>query len=147
MDDSYMDAIEPFDYSQMKNFQTAYLSGYLAEKYDVDSEKCKDRANKRIKASVEQEFRKTVSGYSSVTTENSAVNVMEGKVNYSLFPVWVLNTRYKKENYFFLMNGQSGLLTGKLPVDRGKVVKYLLMFAGIFGAAFTAIIQALRIFL
>jgi hypothetical protein len=60
--------------------------------------------------------------------------------------VWILNTKYKKENYQFMMNGQSGRLVGKLPVDIGKAWKYRLMFTGIIGAVFTAIIQLLRLF-
>ncbi|MDR0497991.1 MAG: hypothetical protein LBH42_10275, partial [Treponema sp.] len=56
MDDNYMDAIEPFDYSQLADFQSAFLSGFLAEKYDVDAEKSKDRAGRRIKTTVETEF-------------------------------------------------------------------------------------------
>ena len=146
MDDNYMDAIEPFDYVKMKDFQSAFLAGYLAEKYDVDAEKCKERAGKRIKATVETEFAKSVTGYSSVRMESSTLDVQGGKVNYSLFPVWILNTKYKKENYLFLMNGESGRLVGRLPADPGKSWKYRLLFTGIFGAIFTVIIQALRIF-
>jgi predicted RNA-binding Zn-ribbon protein involved in translation (DUF1610 family) len=147
MDDSYMDAIEPFDYSKMKDFETAYLSGYSAEKYDVDAEKSKERAAKRIKATVESEFAKSVTGYASVVTESSNVNVENGNVSYALFPVWILNTKYRKENYVFMMNAQSGRLVGKLPCDPAQVWKYRLMFTGIIGMACTLIIQALRIFL
>jgi len=147
MDDSYMDAIEPFDYSQLKDFQTAFLSGYLTEKYDVDAEKSKERAARRIKATVETEFAKSVTGYGSIITESSAIGVENGKVSYSLFPVWVLNTKYNKENYLFLMNGQTGRLVGRLPADTGKSWKYRLLFTGIIGAALTLVIQALRIFL
>jgi predicted RNA-binding Zn-ribbon protein involved in translation (DUF1610 family) len=147
MDDSYMDAIEPFDYSKMKDFETAYLSGYTAEKYDVDAEKSKERAVKRIKATVESEFVKSVTGYASVTPESSNVNVEDGNANYALFPVWILNTKYRKENYIFMMNAQSGRLVGRLPIDPARVWKYRLMFTGIIGMACTLIIQALRIFL
>ena len=147
MDDAYMDAIEPFDYTLLKDFQTAFLAGYPAEKYDVDAEQSKDRAAKRIKATVETEFAGSVSGYSTVRTESSSVTVTGGKVSYGLFPVWILNTKYKKENYLFLMNGQTGRLVGKLPADSGKIWKYLLLFTGIIGAALTLIIQALRIFI
>ena len=38
MDDAYMESIEPFDYSEMVPFTTAYLTGYLADKYDVSAE-------------------------------------------------------------------------------------------------------------
>jgi hypothetical protein len=146
MDDSYMDAIEPFDYTKMKDFETAYLSGYTAEKYDVDAEKSKERAAKRIKTTVESEFAKSVTGYASVTPESSNVNVEDGNANYALFPVWILNTKYRKENYVFMMNAQSGRLVGRLPIDPAKVWKYRLMFTGIIGLACTLLIQVLRIF-
>ncbi|MCL2244841.1 MAG: hypothetical protein FWC03_10315 [Treponema sp.] len=147
MDDSYMDAIEPFNYADIKDFQTAYLSGYIAEKYDVDADNCKERAGQRIKKTLETEFARSVSGYSSAAVESSTVDVEGGKVSYSLFPTWILNTKYKNENYMFLMNGQSGRLVGKLPSDPGKIWKYRLMYTGILGVIFTLIIQALRIFL
>jgi len=147
MDNDYMDAIEPFDYAKVKDFQSTYLSGYLAEKYDMDANQCMDRAGKRMKATVETEFAKSVSGYSSVKIESSAVDVKGGKISYSLFPVWILNTKYKKENYLFLMNGESGRLVGRLPVDAGKCWKYRLIFTGAIGAVLTVIIQALRLFL
>jgi hypothetical protein len=147
MDDAYMDAIEPFDYSTMKDFQSAYLSGYLAEKYDVGIDASKERAVRRIKTSVETQFAKSVKGYTTVIKEKSSVNVENGKVSYALLPVWVLNTRYQGTNYQFMMNGQSGRLVGKLPVDKGKVAKYMLLFTGGIGVVLTAIIQLLRIFM
>ena len=147
MDDAYMDAIEPFIYSDMKDFQTAFLSGYIAEKYDVDADSSRQRAAKRIKATVENEFRASVNGYMSVSVESSSVSSENCKVSYSLFPAWILNTKYKNENYMFLMNGQTGRLVGRLPADTGKSWKYRLLFTGIFGAVFTLIIQALRIFM
>jgi DNA-directed RNA polymerase subunit RPC12/RpoP len=145
MDDDYMDSIEPFDYGKLKDFQTAYLSGYLAEKYDVSVDACKERAVKRIKKSLESQFRSSVQGYATVTKERSTVNVEDGKVTYSLFPVWVLNSRYKNENFQFIMNGQSGLIAGKLPIDKGKVVKYGLLYLFGFGIAFSLIIELLEL--
>jgi predicted RNA-binding Zn-ribbon protein involved in translation (DUF1610 family) len=131
MDDKYMDAIEPFDYAQMKDFDTTYLAGYVAEKYDVDAEKSKERAERRIKTSVEREFENSIIGYDSVNIESSAVSVREGKSSYALFPVWILNTRYKEANYLFAMNGQSGRLVGKLPIESKKIWKYGFIYSGI----------------
>ena len=133
MDDDFMDSIEPFDYSKLKDFQTAYLSGYLAEKYDVGIEASKERALKRIRNSLEKEFLKSVTGYKTFKKERSTINVEDGKVSYSLLPVWVLNSKYKNKNYQFMMNGQSGLIVGKLPIDNGKYFKYMLL--SIFGSA------------
>jgi hypothetical protein len=147
MDDAYMDAIEPFDYSTIKDFETAFLAGYAAEKYDVDAERSRERAGKRIKATIETEFKRSVSGYATVMQESSSVNIESSSVSYALFPVWILNTKYKKENYQFIMNGESGRLVGRLPSDTAKCWKYRLLFTGIFGAVFTLLIQLLRIFL
>jgi predicted RNA-binding Zn-ribbon protein involved in translation (DUF1610 family) len=147
MDNTYMDAIEPFDYTQMNGFQSEYLAGYSAEKYDVDVETSKERANARIKNSIEKEFAASITGYSAVDVESSAVNIESGKVSYALLPVWILNTKFNDENYQFIMNAQTGKFVGKLPVDKGKATKYRLMFTAIFGTVFTVIIQLLSVFL
>jgi len=146
MNDEFMDAIEPFDYAKIKDFQTAFLSGYLAEKYDMDADQCKDRAGKRMKASIETEFKSSVTGYTSVTVERSNVDIQGNKINYSLFPVWILNTKFNNENFQFIMNGESGRLVGKLPVDRKKAWKYRFIFTGIFGAVFSIIAALIYFF-
>jgi len=146
MDDAYMDAIEPFDYDAIKDFETAFLAGYAAEKYDVDADKSKERAGRRIKTTIEKEFARSVTGYASVQPESSSVNVENGSVSYALFPVWILNTMYRKVHYQFMMNGQSGRLVGRLPIDPAKSWKYRLLISGIIGAVFTLVIQIARIF-
>jgi DNA-directed RNA polymerase subunit RPC12/RpoP len=147
LDKAFMDAIEPFDYAQMNNFQTEYLAGYSAERYDVDVEASKKRASERIKNSIEKEFAGFITGYSAVDVESSAVNIEGGKVSYVLLPLWILNTKYNNENYQFIMNAQTGRFVGKLPVDKGKAMKYRLIFTAIFGTVFTVVIQLLRMFL
>ncbi len=131
MDDAYMDAIEPFNYSDMVDFQSAYLAGYLADKYDVDSEASIPRANLRVKNSTEDAFKSTVTGYHSVTIKNSNIHIENGSIKYAMLPVWMLNTKYKGKMYTFAMNGQTGKLVGKLPVDKGRFCAWLFgLFAG-----------------
>ena len=40
MPDDHMDSIEPYDYQELKPFSTAYLPGFLADKFDVTVEQC-----------------------------------------------------------------------------------------------------------
>ena len=47
MPDDHMDSIEPFDYKELKPFSTAYLPGFLADKYDVSVEDSQERADSR----------------------------------------------------------------------------------------------------
>ncbi len=49
MADDLMESIEPFNCREAVDFQTAYLAGYLADKYDVTAEESIDRANERVK--------------------------------------------------------------------------------------------------
>ena len=135
MPDDLMESIEPFDFSGAVDFQTAYLAGYLADKYDVDAQSSADRAKTRIKNSTEQEFAKTVLGYASVIPEQSSVRISGGNAKYALYPVWLLNTTYNGQKYTFAMNGQTGKFVGDLPLDKGAYAKWWGIIGGIAAAA------------
>ena len=135
MPNDLMESIEPFDFSGAVDFQTAYLSGYLADRYDEDAAQSIDRANARIKRSTEQAFRSTVRGYNTVTVTNSSVRLTNGEAKYALYPVWLLNTTWRGEKYLFAMNGQTGKFVGNLPVDRGAWWRWFGLFTALFGAA------------
>ena len=134
LDDAMMESLEPFDFSQAVDFQTAYLAGYFADKYDVDSESSIARANERIKKSTEKAFENTVNGYVSVIPETSSVQLKNGTTKYALYPVWLLNTTWDGKKYTFAMNGQTGKFVGDLPVDKAAYKRYLFKYTGIIGA-------------
>lgn len=135
MPDDMMESLEPFDTREAVDFQTAYLSGYLADRYDVTAEASIDRANARIRTSTEQAFASTVTGYSSVTAEHSTIHLANGKTKYALYPVWILNTTWNGKPYIFAMNGQTGKLIGDLPIGKKELWMYRLLYTGIVGAA------------
>lgn len=121
MNDELMDSIEPFKLEEIKPFDGMYMAGFLADKYTVDSETCLDRVNRRISNTCATEFKKTVTGYSSVTTTSTKIHNRErGSVKYAMMPVWIMATRYKNVVYEFLMNGQTGKVVGKVPISFGR---------------------------
>lgn len=120
MDDVLMQSIEPFDYSAGVDFQTAYLAGYFADKYDQSAETCASTVNVRIQNSTVQAFMDTIHGYATCIPEHTGITLRHGKITYALLPVWILNTVYKGKNYTFAMNGQTGKFVGNLPVDKQK---------------------------
>lgn len=135
MADDLMESIEPYDFSQAVDFQTAYLAGYLADKYDVDANSSISRANERIKKSTEQAFRSTVQGYVTVTPEFSSVQLKNGSAKYALYPVWILNTTWEGKKYIFAMNGQTGKFVGDLPMDKKAYNKWLFGITAVASAA------------
>lgn len=128
MPDDLMESIEPFNFGEAVDFQTAYLSGFLADKYDVSMEDSIERANNRIKSSCEEVLQNTVHGYETVMLNNSSVQLSNGTAKYALYPVWLIHTKYKNETLTFAMNGQSGRIVGNIPVSTPKLVA---LFAGI----------------
>ena len=134
MEDDLMESIEPYDFSQAVDFQTAYLAGYLADKYDVDAEASIQRANERIKRSTEEAFASTVVGYTTVLPEASHVELKNSQAKYALYPVWLLNTEWEGKKYTFAMNGQTGKLVGDLPMDKAAYKKWLFGLTGIVAA-------------
>lgn len=137
MADDLMESIEPFDFSKAVDFQTAYLSGYLADKYDVDAENSIERANDRIRRSTEDTFASTVRGYATVTPQHSNISLSNGEAKYALYPVWILNTSWRGEKYTFAMNGQTGKFVGNLPLDKKALCAWLFgLTAAVSGAAF-----------
>ncbi len=137
MENDLMESIEPYDFSEAVDFQTAYLSGYLADRYDVSAEASIERANQRIKQSTEAAFAETAGGYSSVVPEHSAVKFHAGKAKYALLPVWLLSTSWNGQNYLFAMNGQTGNFVGNLPVDKKAYWTWFSLLAlGISAVAF-----------
>ena len=134
MDDTLMESIEPFDLSAAMDFQSAYLAGFLADRYDVNAESSIKRANDRIRISTEEAFSSTVHGYTSVTPLNTNIRLKNGTAKYALLPVWVLNTVWNGQRYTFAMNGQTGKMVGDLPMDKGLFWKYFFSTALIVSA-------------
>lgn len=120
MPDDHMDSIEPYDYQELKPFSTAYLPGFLADKFDVTVEQCRQRADQRCEGTLSSALRNTVTGYHTCTLIHDSVNLKRGKVHYALMPVWMLNTKWKGKDFLFAMNGQTGKLVGDLPVSWGR---------------------------
>ena len=134
-DDAYMEAVEPYNYEDAVDFNGAYLSGYLADKYDVSAEESIERANERVKNSTIAAFNDTTGMFQAVIPEQSRVSFSNGKIRYSLLPVWMLNIKYLDKMYQFAINGQTGKVVGNYPVDEGKKKKFFWKVAGICYAA------------
>ncbi len=134
MEDDLMESIEPFDLKGAVDFQTAYLSGYLADKYDVTAEQSVERANQRVRNTTEDAFAATVKGFDTVTPVSSSIQLQNGKAKYALYPVWLLNTNWNGKKFTFAMNGQTGKLVGDLPLDKAAYWRWLLGLSGVFTA-------------
>lgn len=127
-EDKLMDAIEPFDYNGLKTFSMSYLSGYMAEKYDIGKLDVLPRIRSRIEDASISMLRETMTGYSSVVVTNKRIDLIGTKWTYTLLPVWFMTYKHGGKNYYFAINGQTGKIAGTPPLSHKKA---LLFSAGI----------------
>lgn len=125
MPDDLTQSVEPFDTNNLKPFSTAYLSGYAADKYDVEQNECMPIAIKRIENSAVDELKSTVM-HESVTVLNKNVNLLSNNCNYALYPIWLLNTTWNDEHFVFAINGDSGKAVGNLPFDSAAFTVFVI---------------------
>lgn len=130
--DDIMNSIEPFDYKLLEAYNPAYLSGFLAEKYDIESDKAVDAAIRRVLKSSEEQMLASANGYGSKHITKNNLEVQDQTSKYALLPVWMVNVKYNEKFYLFAMNGQTGEFIGNIPLDKKKVVIWSIsMFVGI----------------
>lgn len=146
MPDDMMDMMEPYNYSEMREFEMPYLSGYQSEKYNYESNDSQmaERVENRVSAYIFQDIKDTISGYTTTRFLKNDVSLYRKKAVYTLLPVWMITYRYKGENKSFAINGQTGKQVGELPNSFGKITAWfggitvgialiLLVMGGLFG--------------
>ena len=141
MDDSFMESIEPYDYSQITDFDMAYLSGFLADKYDVEAKSGEGRIRQRVETSLDDHLQSSFLGFTTVLPTSRQVAIHHSKAKYVLLPVWMLNTRYNGKTYTFAMNGQTGKMTGQFPICPKRSAAW---FCGLWAAA-TALVSLVQL--
>lgn len=123
-----MDSLEPFDYEQLVDYNHAYLSGFLAEKYDVLDDVGLNRASSRTNDTAVSLIANSIRHqYKKVT--NNQLSVINRNTYYVLLPVWMVNIKYRNKNYTFAMNGQTGKIVGDIPIGIKETIKWAI---GIF---------------
>lgn len=125
------EAVLPFDMEKMQPFTAGYLSGFRAERRDVDNGELKSEVESEVREFSVEALKNGITGYDSVKVSAHQETLCNPQWDYALLPVWVLTYRRKKDGktYYFAMNGQSGKICGVLPVDYKRLA---MLFAAIF---------------
>lgn len=132
-DRDMLQCVHPFDLSQARDFSMSYLSGFQAEKRDLEKADVSADVENRMKQYAQQLLKDTMSNFTSVRIENYNDKIDLESWNYTLLPVWVVTYKYKGEIYPFAINGQTGKTYGKLPTSKAKLA---ILFAIIAVAVF-----------
>ena len=114
--------VQPFSLDGMKPFSMGYLSGFQAEKRDLEKDGFERELQQETEKYAKDLMQEDISGYSTVTLESSKFQVVQEDWQYIFLPVWVLTYAGKNNKiYYYAMNGQNGNVYGELPIDGKKL--------------------------
>ena len=145
IDDSLMDSLEPFRTSEAKPFDMRYLAGFTADRFDEHKDKISNRAESRMSASTGNAALPIAgAGYESVSYSGGKLTAAI-KARYMLFPVYMFDILHNNERYHFAVNGQTGKVVGKLPLDKNASRMYFLKWTAILsgGMFFLSVLKYL----
>lgn len=129
VDNEMSSRLEPFDMSELKDFEEGYLSGVYADKFDQDSIQMQELAASKC----EELFLHWVNHAKSsihtvVKIDNPHVKFDIKREDYILLPIWFMTLRYKERPYTILVNGQNGKIAGAVPIRKRKVILWSLIY-------------------
>ena len=127
--------IEPYNTEENKIYKPEYVAGFAAERYSVGMKDAwtmaKSSIKRKLSYNIEKKIRKEEHA-DSVRSLNLSTTYRNITYKYLLLPVWLSNYKYKDKVYQFMVNGQTGKVSGKIPISIPKVI---ITVIGILAAA------------
>ena len=116
-----MAAAEPFDFSELVKFKPEYLQGFFAEKYDELPMDMTERIYKRLDKYSLAVCDEVSFGFDDFVPESggSITRYNNQDIKYTLLPCWFLSFNYDGRNYQYIVNGQTGKVSGEFPYAKG----------------------------
>ena len=118
-----VESVYPFDFNTSIKFDSSYLSGFVAEKKDIEKEELMSSIEDDVYKYSTRVVEKSMTG-ERVRVVNNDFRVQRGSFEYAMLPVWAIsyNDKDSDKHYFFSVNGQTGKVVGKLPIVVSKLI-------------------------
>jgi predicted RNA-binding Zn-ribbon protein involved in translation (DUF1610 family) len=118
--------LEPWDLKNLLPYQDEYLSGFVAESYQVDLPQGFEEAKTIMAGEIEVSIRMDIGGdhqrIHSVDTRYANVTF-----KHTLLPVWISAYRYHDRTFRFLVNARTGEVQGERPYSWIKITLFVMM--------------------
>lgn len=127
--------VEPFHLTELLDYRMEYLSGFLAERYSIPLKEGWNFAKVSIDNQIENGIQGQVYG-DIVNIMNVSTDYNEITYKHILLPIWISSFQFNNKVYRFLVNGQTGKVSGKAPISIFKVTITVLIVLAIIGVFF-----------
>ncbi|TYQ13222.1 UNVERIFIED_CONTAM: A2L zinc ribbon protein [Acetivibrio alkalicellulosi] len=126
--DSIMKKIEPYNNSGLEAYKPQYISGYTAERYSRNVVEGFEYAKSKMKDILNSEVRKRVlRNYDTVSNIRINSNYIDVKYKHVLHPIWTALYDYKGKKYRYIVNGQTGKISGQAPLSPLKLTLLIII--------------------
>jgi LSD1 subclass zinc finger protein len=116
----YADELEPWDLSNLTEYDDQYLSGFRTESYEIDLESGFNLAKNVMEPAIREKIRRDIGGdHQRISSLSTTYNNITFK--HILLPVWISAYRYKTKVYRFMINGRTGEVQGERPWSWVKI--------------------------
>ena len=122
-----IDKLEPWDTKNWVTYDTKYLSGFQAEKYQMDVAESFVTGKKKIENLITQAIKWDIGGdHQRITWVHTSWKDITFK--HVLLPVWVSAYRFQNKVYQFLVNARTGEVQGTRPYSIPKIIGAIVGF-------------------
>jgi hypothetical protein len=123
-------ALEPWDLQELTGYEPAYLSGYKAQRYQVELAEGFELAKRAAAPVIESDVRRDIGGDEQRVT-NLATNYSAVTFKHLLLPVYVGAYRFRDKVYQVVVNGRTGEVQGERPYSFWKIFLLALFVAAV----------------
>ncbi len=124
--------VEPFPTTDLTPYNTAFLSGWVVEQYQIDLIAAADRSRALMDNALESLCRSEVPGDTQRNLQVSA-DYSAQTFKHILVPVWLLTYTYGAKIYRVVINGYTGQIAGKYPLSWVKILLVVLAILLVVG--------------
>ncbi len=128
LNDETSQRLEPYNLNELRPFEIGYLSGFYADRYDMNERTLKNVVRVRCKELFDNEMKMDTMA-ESVRIVSSQPKFELKKAQYVLLPAWFMTFRYKNEPYTILVNGQTAKVVGAVPFTKDKLIAVFVAIA------------------
>lgn len=134
-------ALGGWDTSRSQPFDPRYLSGFESEEYSIGLDNGFEMAQSKMHAIIRGDIHRDIGG-DRQQIDHMQTRYANATFKNNLFPVWATHFQFKGKNYYYAINGQSGIITGERPYSYAKIVLLigsilaLLLVIGYYGEYF-----------
>ena len=114
-------------------FKSQYLAGFQAENAILNMKQSK-HVQQELQDYSESLLRDSASGYTTLTNVRTDISLDQENNHYMLLPIWLVTYRSQNNQkvYYYAMNGQTGKVSGVLPISYTRLgLATLGIFAGL----------------